>query len=191
MFTLVSLIPSPDQKYLWSMATGYVSIVLLAITLLIGPLNIYAKRLNPVSSDLRRDAGIWCAMIGLAHVVIGIQVHMGNIWLYFFKSVDGEEAFSLRADLFGAANYTGLVGALLVAILLLLSNDISLKMLGSRRWKTIQRWNYFLFGAVLVHGIMYEVIEKRALPLIILFSLIMISAVIGQLIGFQIKRSAK
>ncbi len=191
LFLLVKLIPGDDRKYLWSMATGYVSIILLAVTLLIGPFNVYKRRNNPVSSDLRRDIGIWCGIIGLAHVVVGIQVHMGNIWLYFFKSVDGDNAFTLRSDLFGAANYIGLAGAVLLAILLFLSNDISLQWLKPQRWKMLQRWNYFFFVAVLIHGIMYQVIEKRALPIIIFFSVIMGLTVAGQLVGISIRKNAK
>ncbi len=166
------------------MGTGYVSIILLAATLLIGPINIYTKRVNPVSTDLRRDVGIWCGLTGLAHVVVGIQVHMGNIWLYFFKAVEGEHSYEFRKDLFGFSNYAGLVAGLLLVILLLLSNDISLKWLGAKRWKNIQRWNYIFFGLVLAHGIMYQIIENRASTIIILFSLIMILPLVGQSFGF-------
>lgn len=187
----IKLIPGDDLKYLWSMSTGYVSIILLAFTLLIGPINIYNKRSNPVSTDLRRDVGIWCGVAGLAHVVIGIQVHMGNIGLYFFKAVEGQDSYKLRDDLFGFSNYTGLLAGLFLVILLLLSNDLSLKWLGTKRWKSIQRWNYIFFIMVLIHGIMYQVIEKRPLAIVILFSLIMSIPVIGQSIGFSITRKNK
>ena len=191
LFVGVALIESPDRKYQWSMATGYVSIILLALTLLIGPFNVYTRRLNPISSDLRRDIGIWCGFVGLAHVVIGIQVHMGNIWLYFFKSVEGGNAFNLRTDLFGAANYIGLIGTILLIILLMLSNDLSLRLLKPSRWKMIQRWNYFLFAAVLIHGIMYEIIENRILSIVIVFGTIMLLPIVGQLIGFRVKQQER
>lgn len=187
----IQLIPGDDLKYLWSMGTGYVSIILLGITLLIGPINVYTKKVNPISTDLRRDVGIWCGVIGLAHVVVGIQVHMGNILLYFFKSVEGGKAFELRGDLFGAANYIGLAGTILLMILLLLSNDLSLRLLKPRRWKMIQRWNYFLFVAVLAHGVMYQIIEKRMLPIIVVFAIIMLLPTIGQLFGFTIKKQER
>lgn len=191
LFILVKSIPGDDLMYLWSMGTGYVSIILLAATLLIGPLNIYTKRLNPVSTDLRRDMGIWCGLTGLAHLVIGIQVHMGNIWLYFFKAVQGDDSYKLRSDLFGFSNYTGLIAGLILLVLLVLSNDISLKWLRSKQWKSIQRWNYFLFALVLVHGIMYQIIEKRIVVIIFLFSVIMLLPLIGQSIGFTMNRKNK
>ena len=84
LFLFHVLVPGVDQKYLWSMTTGYTSLILVGVTLIIGPLNIILKRTNPVSSDLRRDVGICSALIGLAHVVIGIQVHMRNILFYFY-----------------------------------------------------------------------------------------------------------
>ena len=39
-------------------ATGYVATGLLALTLLVGPANLLLRRRNPISSYLRRDAGI-------------------------------------------------------------------------------------------------------------------------------------
>jgi sulfoxide reductase heme-binding subunit YedZ len=191
LYLFIRLIPGDDVKYLWSMATGYVSIILLAGTLLIGPLNVYKKRLNPVSTDLRRDIGIWCGLIGLLHVVIGIQVHMGNIWLYFFKAVEGINSYQLRDDVFGVANYTGLLAGLILLILLFLSNDLSLQWLKTKRWKTIQRWNYILFSLVLIHGILYQVIEKRMIIIVVLFTGIMMLPAIAQTIGFRITKRKK
>ncbi len=173
------------------MSTGYVSIILLGITLLIGPINIYTKRPNPMSSDLRRDVGIWCGLTGLAHVVIGIQVHMGNIWLYFFKEIQGDDGYKFRGDLFGFSNYAGLIAGLIVVILLLLSNDVSLQWLRPKRWKSIQRWNYILFALVLAHAVMYQIIEKRIPVIVVLFSTIMVLPVIGQSVGFSITRKNK
>jgi sulfoxide reductase heme-binding subunit YedZ len=191
LLTFIKLIPGDDLKYLGSMATGYVSIILLAITLLIGPFNMYLKKPNPVSNDLRRDTGIWCGFIGLAHIVFGIQVHMGNIFLYFFKAVDGNDAYKFRDDIFGAANYTGLVAGLILLILLFLSNDLSLQWLKTKRWKNIQRWNYLLFALVVIHGILFQIIEKRIMVIIILFSIIMIIPMFGQLLGFNIIKKSK
>src|SRR5438270_8452590 len=46
-----------DQRL--TVATGYVAIGLLALTLLVGPANLLFRRRNSVSSYLRRDAGMW------------------------------------------------------------------------------------------------------------------------------------
>ena len=42
-----------------SFATAYPALLLLAATLLLGPWNLFLRKPNPVSSDFRRDLGIW------------------------------------------------------------------------------------------------------------------------------------
>ena len=185
LLTVYIIVPGDDKKYLWSMATAYTSFILLAITLMIGPLNHVRGKLNPISTDLRRDIGIWCAATGLAHVIVRIQVHMGNIWLYFFKAVEGVDSFKLRNDLFGYANYAGLLAGLILSLLLLLSNDLSLNILKSKRWKSLQQTIYLLFVLTLAHGIMFQVIEKRKTALVILFGVVILIPVIMQIKGFQ------
>jgi sulfoxide reductase heme-binding subunit YedZ len=191
LFLFYAAVPGDDKKYLWSMATAYTSVVLLGITLIIGPINILKRRNNPTSSDLRRDFGIWSAFVGIAHVIVGIQVHMGNIWLYFFKSVKDNDAFKLRSDLFGAANYTGLGAALILVVLLLLSNDISLQVLKPVKWKRLQQLSYLLFALTLAHGIMYQVIEKRMRVLITVFAVTMTVPLLIQLRGVIARRKIK
>ncbi|MBA4054240.1 MAG: hypothetical protein C0490_05975 [Marivirga sp.] len=185
---IYTFVPGDDKKYLWSMATAYTSVVLLGITLILGPLNVLNRRNNPVSSDLRRDIGIWCGLTGIAHVIIGIQVHMGNIWLYFFKAVQGKDSFRLRGDLFGAANYAGLIAGIILLVLLVLSNDLSLKFLKPAKWKNLQRLSYIFFILTLVHGIMYQVIEKRIPAFIIVLACLMLFPFIIQVKGYRTSR---
>lgn len=174
-----------DVRFRWSMATAYSGLALLGTTLLIGPLNVLRGRPNPVSSDLRRDIGIWGALISLAHVIIGLQVHMGNMWLYFFREAGAAKP---RSDLFGFANYTGLVAILIAALLLALSNDFSLRALGTKRWKALQRCNYALFALVVVHGVAYQAVENRQPPYIVLFGAMVVAVVVVQAAGFRHRR---
>lgn len=185
---LISVIPGDDVKYLWSMSTGYVATLLLAVTLVIGPYHVYLKKTNPVSTDLRRDIGIWCGLFGVVHVIVGIQVHMGNPWLYFFKVIDGTDEWILRSDLFGFANYTGLLAGLILVVLLLLSNDVSLQWLRSKKWKNLQRLNYLLFVLTVLHSAMYQIIEKRIPLLVISFFIVTLIPLVGQTIGYAVIR---
>jgi sulfoxide reductase heme-binding subunit YedZ len=184
LFLFHAVVPGNDPMYLWSMATGYTSLILVGLTLAIGPFNVITKLNNPVSSDLRRDFGICSALVGLAHVVIGIQVHMGNVFLYFFKAVDGAEAFDLRSDLFGAANYTGLIAGVILFALLLLSNDLSLRILKRSNWKKLQQSTYVFFILTVAHGIMYQVIENRIPFFIVILFLLTIVPVVVQIKGY-------
>jgi len=140
-----------------SIASAYPSLLLLAATLLLGPWNLLRRRPNPISFDLRRDLGIWAGITAVFHTVIGLNVHLrGRPWLYFI-----DEHRGLRHDLFGFSNDTGLFAALLFLLLLAISNDLSLRRLGSRRWKSLQQWTYLAALLTVMHAVGYQSIEKR------------------------------
>lgn len=182
--SIYATLESPDATFKWSMGTAYVSLLLLSLTLLTGPINLLRKQRNPVSTDLRRDIGIWSGIIGLAHVAIGWQVHMGNMLLYFFKEDKITKELTLRSDLFGFANYTGLIGAIILILLLALSNDLTIRKLKAPRWKYWQRWNYVFYLLVIIHAISYQVIESRKLPYPLLLLILILPVLIIQLKGY-------
>jgi len=158
------------------MATAYSSLALLAATLAIGPYNLIRGRPNPVSTYLRRDLGIWTALLALAHVVVGLQVHLaGRLWLYFVPPVEERKWLPVRFDSFGLANYTGLASMLILLLLLAISNDRSLRTLGAKRWKRIQRWAYAATLLMAAHGGLYQVIEKRTALWILFFVTLMLA----------------
>ena len=146
-----------------SFATAYPALGLLAATLLLGPWKLLRRRPNPVSSDLRRDVGIWAGIFGVLHAVVGQCVHLrGRPWLYYiYGPTEHHHSFPVRHDLFGMANYTGLVGTLLLIALLATSNDYALRALGTPQWKQLQRWNYAVFALSAVHAVGYLTIEKQ------------------------------
>ncbi len=174
-----------------SFATAYPALFLLAFTLLVGPLNVLTKRRNPISSDLRRDSGIWAGILAIAHSVVGQGVHLrGRPWLYYIYDSRQPHLFPVRHDLFGFANYTGLLGVLIMLVLLASSNDYSLRRLGTPQWKGLQRWNYAVFGLVAAHAIAYQAIEHQRLPFV-LFAAIGIAATVGiQATGYYRRRAA-
>ena len=179
------LLPSPDTIWRLSMGTGYASLLFLAAALIIGPLNVLRGAPNPVSTYLRRDIGIVAGVLALAHTIIGLLVHFRGdpIQYFFYRTAAG--IGSLRSDLFGLANYVGLAASVLVLILLAISNNMSLRMVGAARWKGIQRWNYV--GAILVvaHGLLYQAIEKRIPGFVITLLIIAAATTILQLLGFR------
>src|SRR5579859_3103725 len=133
--------PYPDMISRASFATAYPALALLAATLLVGPWNMLRRKTNPVSSDLRRDIGIWAGILGILHAGVGQFVHLrGRPWLYYIYG-PAEHHHGLRHDLFGLANYTGAISTLLLLALFATSNDWSLRKLHTRQWKQLQRWN--------------------------------------------------
>ncbi|MGI8469870.1 MAG: hypothetical protein ACR2N3_15625 [Pyrinomonadaceae bacterium] len=169
--------------HLLSLTTAYVSVILLSAALTLGAWNIFRGRGNPVSSDLRRDIGIWCGIFALAHVLFGLNVHLQN-WTQYFIDDTGR----LWTDAFGLANYSGLLATLIVVTLLTTSNDVSLRYFGRGRWKSIQRWNYFFALLVVLHGFVYQIVEKRLMPYGFIFGVIVLWMAAIQFAGFQMKR---
>jgi methionine sulfoxide reductase heme-binding subunit len=168
----------------WSMASAYAALALLSVTLATGPWNVLCHRPNPVSTDLRRDIGIWAGGLGLVHVVFGLQVHMsGHMWHYFFYP-PAPRRLLMRFDAFGLANYAGLGVTLILAVLLALSNDRSLRWLGTRRWKLVHRSVYVALALVVVHGALYQLTEKRSFAFVALFAALAIGVLALQLAGF-------
>lgn len=116
----------------------------------------------PVSSDFRRDIGIWAGVLGIVHTIVGLNVHMrGRPWLYFIYPTRVGHPITLRHDLFGFANETGLVASLILVVLFATSNDYAIRALGTPRWKQWQRWNYALFAFAMLHTAAYLSIEKQ------------------------------
>jgi sulfoxide reductase heme-binding subunit YedZ len=142
-----------------------------------------------VSSDLRRDIGIWAGIIGLAHAVIGLQVHLkGRMSLYFLFPPEARKFTRLRYDAFGMTNYAGAVAAVLLLMLLALSNNASLRLLGARRWKCLQRWNYALIVLVLLHALVYQVLEKRALVWVLSVLVMLLPVGVIRMLGRRVDR---
>ena len=140
-----------------SIATAYPALFLTAVASVLGPWNVLRRRANPVSFDLRRDIGIWAGIMALLHTAVGLNVHLrGRMWLYFV-----DQHHRLRHDWFGFGNDTGLAAALLFLLLLAISNDLSLRSLGTRRWKSLQRWTYAAVLLTILHGIAYQHVEQR------------------------------
>jgi methionine sulfoxide reductase heme-binding subunit len=185
---LVWLVPSNDPKFRWSMATAYVGLALLGLSLATGPLNVVRGRPNPVSTDLRRDIGIWAGILSILHFVVGWQVHMKHRYLYWLREVKETGGLVVRTDLFGFANHTGLAAVLVAALLLALSNDRSLRALGTPRWKGLQRWNYALIVLVAAHGVAYQVVEKRKAPFVVAFAVMLLIVAAVQFAGYRARR---
>jgi sulfoxide reductase heme-binding subunit YedZ len=178
--------PKRDFISQLSIGTAYPALFLTAAALLLGPLNVLCQKPNPVSFDLRRDLGIWAGISALVHTAVGLNVHLrGRMCLYFLDT-----HHHLRRDAFGFGNYTGAVATLVFALLLALSNDISLRWLGVGRWKSLQRWAYASSALTAAHAIAYQYVEKRSLPFqaVLYFLLLVVS--IFQLAGiFKSRRT--
>jgi sulfoxide reductase heme-binding subunit YedZ len=169
----------------FTVATGYVATGLLAFTLIIGPANLLFGRRNPVSSYLRRDVGMWTAIVSVVHVIYGLQVHrpIGDVLRYFL----GEDGRPLTNS-FGLANWSGLGATVVVMGLLAISSDRALRKLKARRWKRIQRMNYALLALVLAHAFFYGALVRTNSPYTLALLLSTAAVVVAQSVGIGLWR---
>ena len=179
---------SGAAAFRWSMATAYVALVLLAVTLCIGPWHVLTARRAPLSSDLRRDFGIWTGLVSLIHVAIGLQVHLGSMLLYFFVATTNGR-WTMRVDAFGLTNWVGLGVACVFVLLLALSNDWSLRRLNRMRWKSMQRSVYPAAVLAVLHGVVYQVLEQRSPRWVLVFASIVVFVAVAQLLGYRQART--
>lgn len=173
-----------NQRF--TVATGYVALGLLALTLLIGPANLLLRRRNPVSNYLRRDVGMWTAVFSIVHVIFALQAHGGltirGILIFFVR--DGR----LLTNNFGLGNWTGLAALVIVVGLLALSSDLALRKLKAGPWKWIQRLNYALFALVIAHAFFYGALLRMTSPFTLLLGLSLIAVFVGQAVGIWLWR---
>ena len=177
-----------------SISTGYVSVLLLMYSLAIGPGNLLRKRRRtPAHLDLRRDVGIWAGVLALVHVGFGSFIHvrrdaLSNVIYNFIYPPHIENAPFIRLGPFGWANHVGLIATLLIILLLAISNDYALRKLGTRRWKSLQRWTYYFVGLLAIHSVLYQLVEHRPLPFVVLFGVVMVLGLAIQLYGVRLYR---
>jgi sulfoxide reductase heme-binding subunit YedZ len=181
----------PDVPTRLSFSSAYPALILIAATLFIGPFKLLLGERLPASMDLRRDVGIWAGIAGLFHTVVGQCVHLrGRPWLYYiYENWQKKHFLPIRHDLFGLANYTGLVAALILLALLATSNDASLRKLSTPGWKQLQRWNYAIIALTAIHTFTYQVGIEKPLPLFVATAAAAIAiSLVLQWVGYRRRR---
>lgn len=187
--------PRAYLPYTLTIGCGYLSLVFIVISLAIGPLKLLAQRgrlqpRNPVNINLRRDVGIWAAITGVVHVIFGLQLRAnGEILLYFFEPAPNGGYGPLLTSRFGISNHIGLIATVVLIVLLVLSNDVSLRKLKGKRWKWVQRWNYGLAALAFIHTFLYQDISQRERPFVLATLLLAMVTLAVQAVGFEFYRS--
>lgn len=178
--------PYADWQYILTIACGYLALALIVVTLSIGTVPLFYQRRNPVNNYFRRDVGIWAAITGIIHVIFGLTLHFGgDIILYFFRP----DSLTPRLDRTGIGNDLGAIATVVLIVLLVTSNDYSLKRLKGKRWKWLQRFNYLLAALVIVHTLVYQGISRREFIFRDLTLLLIMILLVAQAVGFVLYRS--
>lgn len=107
----------------------------------------------------------------------------GELLRYFTVTSGG-----VRGRIFVASNFLGLIGAILLLVLVSISNDIALRRFGAARWKALQRVTYIVIVVVVLHGAIYQILENRRWPLALIFSLLVVAAAAMQWAGVRTRK---
>ena len=176
-----------------SFASAYPALLLVGLSLMIGPWKLLKRRRGvAISMDFRRDVGIWAGLASSFHAIIGNFEHMrGRPWLYYiYENWQDKHVQPFRHDVFGLGNSTGLFAALILLALVATSNDASLRKLGTPGWKQLQRWVYGAFALMAVHTFTYQwVIKKPNLPWIMLAFAAIATTGVLQYLGYERRKS--
>lgn len=183
-----AVVPGNRRTEALSIVTAYASLSLLVATLSIGPLNVIRGVSNPLSTHLRRDLGIWTAITGIAHTVLGLQVHKGGDLMAYFALGNVDAETSRPAVAFVVTNYMGALASVVLLGLLVLSNNASIRFFGAVTWKRMQRSSYAVILLVAAHGLIYQLLEQRNARAVALCLAMFATAGALQLHGF-VRRS--
>ena len=118
--------PTADMLYVPNKALAGVGMVMLALTFLIGPITRYFDRFDKWLG-LRKELGIVGAFLIVLHGIISYG---------FLPKKFSREYMSFLSLEFAA----GLVGAILLTFLFVISFRKMIEFLGAQRWWFLQRW---------------------------------------------------
>lgn len=150
---------NPYGDNFWNIVMAYISLVLLCLILVLGPMARFVPRVRRFV-PWGRELGIAMFVTAGLHLVILLDGGW-DILGFFFES--GPFASSvewielLRTDIWSAANWVGLLALGYALVLAATSNDWSQRMLG-RSWKFVQRQAYTLFVLVWLHTVVWVLI---------------------------------
>ena len=147
-----------------SMSFVYTAVLFLSTALLIGPYHVLSGRPISANNLLRRDIAIWGGIWAIAHAVVASFIHVDGLlfWRSFLRTAPTlADPLPLKLNRIGQANYVGLAQLSIIVLLLLLSNNWTLRKLGTKRWKNLQRLTYVAMAFILLHAFVYHRIEAR------------------------------
>lgn len=172
----------------YNVATGSIALLLLAVTMSIGPIRVLRGRRRPaVHLPWRRVTGIWTAVFAVIHFPGGLAIHSSGwkIWQPFMRIWPEPDQL---VDSFGVAYWAGLAALAFVIVLGVTSRDGSMRRLGAKRWKRLHRIAYVAVGMVAVHSLAMQYAERRDPRHAALTALVLVVMVGLQLAGFATVR---
>ncbi len=145
-----------------SLVSAYLFLLLVSFVLLIGPVRAIRTGRVTINDTWRRDIAIWSTLIGFVHLAAGAAESMTPDYLDLFVThAVNPPSSTVREIFFLWSVITGFVVGLLLVVLLALSNNWSMKIIGQLWWKRLHRASYIAFALTILHGIGFQILESR------------------------------
>ena len=176
----------------FSIVSAYLCLLLLVVVLLIGPWYVAVNGRASANIYLRRDIGIWAALSGLVHFFLANVLAMNYEYLgIFVENAAAPPSAEVRGELYAWGTISGYVVAVFFLVLLGLSSDRTLRFIGLKWWKRIQRISYVVFILTCAHGFAFQVLESREMFWIAAVGCVILVALTGQMYGIAAVRQRR
>jgi sulfoxide reductase heme-binding subunit YedZ len=141
-----------SEMHRWNRAIGDISLVMVALSMAIGPLARLWARLRPMI-PWRRELGIYSVLLAAVHTIIILAgwVEWDLVRLFGYSLHPGTGAYVMLQHGFGLANVIGIVALVYGIVLAMASNNVSQRVLGGSAWKFLQQGAYVLWMLVVIH----------------------------------------
>ena len=151
-----------DPMHAWNRAFGDVSLLYLSIIMLLGALS----KLIKVNKLLiwRRELGIWTGVTGIVHVLIILEGWVEWQLFRFFFVFSGFTGDWVLHPGFALGNILGIVALVYALILMLTSNDFSLKWMGNKTWSYVQSKTHIFYVLVVLHTAYFLFLHNFSAP---------------------------
>ena len=141
-----------SEMHRWNRAVGDMSLVLVSLSMAIGPLaRLWAGFRNVL--PWRREFGIYGVFLAIAHtlVILGGWIEWDLIRLLGYQLHPLTGDYVMLQHGFGLANVVGILALVYGIVLAMASNDWSQRFLGGPVWKFLQQGAYVLWVLLVIH----------------------------------------
>jgi sulfoxide reductase heme-binding subunit YedZ len=169
-----------------SLASAYLCLAFMTAALSIGPWRAVRAIAITKNIYLRRDIGVWASLTGLVHLFVATELSMSQQYMKRFVNISTAAlSDAMRADLFSWGSIIGFLVGVFVLILLVLSNDRILRIIGPKWWKRLQRLAYPAFALTVLHGFAFQALEARPAIAVGIVLMAFIGVLALQISGFS------
>jgi len=167
-----------------SIVSAYLCMVLLGCALFIGSARAISTGRPGLNMYVRRDIGIWAALVGLVHFFLANALAMNTAYLDLYVKLSAvPPSAEFRSQLYMWGTILGFLVAVLFFLLLGLSSDRMLRWVGTRWWKRLQRTSYLAFIFTALHAFAFQVLESRQGFLVGVVSFVCVVILVAQFAG--------